>query len=111
MGSTVGIAVQKICVDIIKSAIVNCQLDIPDKEITDNNGNVLFVLESVKWGGYDEVTNFYNWLDTNIPPEHYRIIEANHQWPEEEEYNIGLWYDNPFKMCKVVTVELEFVTP
>jgi len=67
----------------------------------------LFVWEDIKWYiDNKEIATLYKLLKDS-PLDQYLVVEACHDYPEAGN-NRGLWTDNPWNLCKTLTVALQY---
>jgi hypothetical protein len=70
----------------------------------------LFHILQVKWYKHDGwVAELYSELEA-LDNETFRIVEACHDYPANDEGDLGGWDDNPWDICKDVAVSV-WVTP
>ncbi len=70
----------------------------------------LFVIHDCKWpliGSNPQKDALYEILD-NQECHNYLIVEACHDYPSDDENDIGGWIDNPWDLRKYVTVNLSY---
>ena len=77
------------------------------EEYGDEAGRLL-ATESVKWYSrdYDDIIAFIKHLNDDHDDEDWLLIQACPEYPTDDDGDEGGWYDNPFELRKLVSVEL-----
>ena len=70
----------------------------------------LLITEEVKWYSqtYPDIIAFYKHLEDCHDDEDWLIVTATPDYPDSNDGDGGEWHDNPFNLCKHVTVELSW---
>ena len=70
----------------------------------------LLITEEVKWYSqtYPDIIAFLKHLDDYHDDEDWLIVAATPNYPDSNDGDGGEWHDNPFNLCKHVTVELSW---
>jgi len=70
----------------------------------------LLITEEVKWYSqtYPDIIAFLKHLDDYHDDEDWLIVAATPDYPDSNDGDGGEWHDNPFNLCKHVTVELSW---
>ena len=70
----------------------------------------LLITEGVKWYSqtYPDIMAFLKHLDDYHDDEDWLIVTATPDYPDSNDGDGGEWFENPFNLCKRVTVELSW---
>jgi len=70
---------------------------------------VMFLFRDVKWYRDSDagIIELYKWLKTQ-DEDHYLVMEACPEYPDNYDGDLGSWCDNPWNVHKQVSVSLEF---
>ena len=80
------------------------------EERADAPAGRLLITEGVKWYSqtYPDIIAFYKHLEDCHDDEDWLIVTATPDYPDSNDGDAGEWHDNPFNLCKHVTVELSW---
>lgn len=79
-----------------------------DGQHTNEEGDILFTVESVKWyvESYADLSALVDDLNEQ-DYEQFILICATSDYPNSEEYDMGDWHDNPWQLYKYVSCEIQ----
>lgn len=106
--SDIGIAIKEELFTRLSTESVKL-LDEFETKLRDEEGR-LFHLTDVKWYRHEaDISEFYKELyELDEGGEDYLIVEACHDYPTNEEGDVGGWIENPWGLVRNVSVSVEF---
>jgi len=82
----------------------------PENEKDEDQAGRLFMTTDVKWyhHSYEDIQAFMRHLNDDHDDDDWLLLQACHDYPDSNDGDGGEWHDNPFNLCKHVTVELSW---
>ena len=82
----------------------------PENEKDEDQAGRLFMTSDVKWyhHDYEDIRDFMHHLHEDHDDDDWLLLQACHDYPDSNDGDGGEWHDNPFNLCKHVTVELSW---
>jgi hypothetical protein len=102
--SDVGIAIKKELFKLFSEDDKNKYFQGYDSCIGREEG-VLYIFKQVNSSSFDEFKHFLS-AASNNEPEMYLLIDVCFDYPEADCDDCGCWYDNPWCLRRVLSVEL-----
>jgi hypothetical protein len=107
-------------VAVCLKAEIFCTIPQEIKEWMDNDSDdlrkhpegVMYVFTEVKWylgsdKDIERLYGLYSWLEAQDIDTYY-IVTACSEYPEDTTDDRGNWYDNPWNVCKLISVSLQY---